>query len=332
MIPEAKKRGLGQYFTKERTWLKDNVRDFILNTGRIVAYDPFAGSGDLLSVLRELGFSITKGLDIDGDLGWDLNDSLEGIPNIENAIVVTNPPYLSNYSAKRRHLYDKVKKYFEATHYDDLYLIALHQMLRSQDYVVAIVPETFVNSPFPKERACSINVLEDNPFAETETPVCVVCFDGTSKSLYDVRVYKNNHFKYTLGELGDKRLIPNYDMNIRFNSTMGKIGLRAADTTDPNRRISFMGREELDYDIENIKVSSRMVTLIEADLPEDLLPVFIGTCNKILENYRADTDDLLLSPFKGNMKNGVRRRRLDFGTCRAIMEIALKETVKGKSI
>ena len=324
MIPEAKKRGLGQYFTKERTWLKGNVRDFILYSGRTVAYDPFAGTGDLLKVMSDLGFSTAIGLDIDEELGWELNDSLQEVPSIQDAIIVTNPPYLSNYSAKRRHIQDKVKKYFDGSNYDDLYLIALSRLIKSQDYVVAIVPETFINSPFPKERVCSINVLEENPFTETETPVCVVCFDGTPKSPYEVKVFKNDHFKSTLGDLEEKRLVPSYGARIRFNSPIGKIGLRAVDTTDPKRRISFMERDKLDYDLGSIKTSSRIITLVDADVPDELLPLFMETCNSILEKYRAETDDLMLSPFKGNMKNGVRRRRLDFETCRAIMEIAMK--------
>jgi RNase H-fold protein (predicted Holliday junction resolvase) len=34
---------------------------------------------------------------------------------------------------------------------------------------------------------------------------------------------------------------------------------------------------------------------------------------------------VLLSPFKGNKKNGERRRRLDYATARAILESACEE-------
>jgi len=40
----------------------------------------------------------------------------------------------------------------------------------------------------------------------------------------------------------------------------------------------------------------------------------------------------MLSPFKGNMKNGVRRRRLDFQTCRAIIERAYHTTVAKNNV
>jgi hypothetical protein len=323
MISESRKRGLGQYFTRERTWLKDNVREFILSSGCSIAYDPFAGSGDLLDAAEELGFTEGIAMDIDGELGWKSNDSLLEIPHIEDAIIITNPPYLSNYSARRRNILDRVEKYFGLTAYDDLYLLALTRMLQAQDYVVAIIPETFMNSPFPKDRLYSVNILEENPFRETETPVCVACFDGNPKSPQDVKVYKNGHFRTTLGELEEKRLKPGHDVKIRFNSLNGEIGLRAVDTTDPGRRIRFMRREELDYPLETIKPSSRIITTIEIDLEPGEIDEFIARCNRILEKFREDTDDILLSPFKGNMKNGVRRRRLDYETCRAIMESAL---------
>ncbi len=327
MNPDSKKRGLGQYFTKGSVWMKDNIRNFILESQCSVVYDPFAGSGDLLKAVQNLGYRNFRGMDIDESLGWEFNDSLSGIPTVQNAIIVTNPPYLSNYSAKRRHIYGRVKHYFEQTRFDDLYLLALSKMLEAQEYVVAIVPETFVNSPFPKERLYSINILEENPFTETESPVCVACFDGISKPPQNVKVYKNGHYSSTLGDLEAKRLHPSNEMRIRFNSTIGNIGLRAVDTTDPSRKIRFTKRDELDYDMSKIKASSRIITVIDAEIPDGILQPFIEACNQILEKYRKDTDDILLSPFKGNMKNGIRRRRLDYYTCRAIMEIAYKSIV-----
>ena len=46
-------------------------------------------------------------------------------------------------------------------------------------------------------------------------------------------------------------------------------------------------------------------------------------CNMILAEYRLDTSDINLSPFKGNAKDGTRRRRLDYKTARAIIEQAI---------
>ena len=273
-------------------------------------------------------------MDIDRDFGWNYNDSLINIPHVDNAIIITNPPYLSNYSAKRRKIHDNVQKYFDKTEYDDIYLLALEKMTKAQDYVVAIVPETFINSPFPKERVYSITIIEETLFEDTDTPISIVCFDGKRKSLYDIMVYKNGNFASSLGELEEKRLKPKNskprNSNIRFNVVGGNVGLRAVDTTNPKRKIEFMQKENLDYDLSGIKHSSRLITIIDVKLNGVNTNQFLTRCNNILNRYREETQDVLLSPFKGNMKNGVRRRRLDYETARAIMEMVLEgnETVK----
>ena len=96
-----KKRSLGQFFTKNDFWLKDHVLEFIKSTNANIAFDPFAGGGDLLNVAQKIGFKKIKGLDIDKNLNWEINDSLLNIPKIKNSVTITNPPYLTNYSAKK---------------------------------------------------------------------------------------------------------------------------------------------------------------------------------------------------------------------------------------
>src|SRR3990167_3945429 len=103
MNAQTKKRSLGQYFTKQNTWLRPQITQFIKSSGAKIAYDPFAGNGDLLGIAQS--FALKKCL--------------------------------------------------------------------TNDYGVVIIPETFINSSFPKNRLVSITILEDNPFDDTETPVCV---------------------------------------------------------------------------------------------------------------------------------------------------------------
>ena len=119
-----KKRSLGQYFTEDACWLLPQVIDFIRNSKCSVAYDPFAGSGCLFAPVTNAIPTIKKtiGLDIDPEQGWKVNDSLIKIPSEANAIIVTNPPYISSYSASRKRLGDGLKKYFDSTKYDDVYL------------------------------------------------------------------------------------------------------------------------------------------------------------------------------------------------------------------
>jgi hypothetical protein len=329
----SKKVSLGQFFTAKEIWLKPQVLDFIQNSGCTIAYDPFAGAGDLLSASIKIGFENTIGLDIDETLDWRINDSLLNIPSIENAIIITNPPYLSNYSASRKKIYSTVKKYFEITKYDDLYLLALDKMLEAQQYVVAIVPETFINSNYQqKNRLYSCTVLEENPFHDTDTPVCVLCFDGVVKGFDQIRIYKNGHFSCSLEELEQLRISPTNAIPIEFNKPDGWLALRAVDTTNPDDMIRFDYKSNFDYDWDNkIKVSSRLLTTISIDININERDKFIELCNKEIEILRKMSDDLILSPFKGNMKNGRRRRRLDYRTARALMEKAYRK-LKGEQI
>lgn len=329
MIHEQKKRSLGQFFTKNHFWLKEHIVDFIKSVNAQIAFDPFAGGGDLLNIAQEIWFKEIRGLDIDTKLPWKINDSLKSVPRIENSIIITNPPYLTNYSAKRKGIYENVAIYFERCSYDDLYQLAIEKCMEHNDYWVMIIPETFINSSFLKflqHRLVSITVIEDLMFNDTENPICVICFDKNKKRSDEIKIYKNDTYIKTLGEIEKMRKLPSKNINIKFNSLNGKVALRAIDTTNLAKPIKFMRPEEMDYDLSTIKISSRLITLIDLNIDDKLLDQFIDMSNKILFDFRLTTNDILLSPFKGNKKNGERRRRLDYMTARAIIEEAYEKT------
>jgi len=315
-----KKRSLGQFFTKNHFWLKKHILEFIKSTKRKIAFDPFSGGGDLLETAKDIGFKEIKGFDIDSTLNWEINDSLLFIPKINNSIIITNPPYLTNYSAKRKGIYSHVEKYFNNCNYDDIYQLALEKCFENNDFGVAIIPETFINYKFPKNRLVSITVIEDMMFNDTENPICVICFDNKNKTLDKVKLYKNDIYLGTLQEFENMRKIPQKNIPIKFNSLNGQIALRAVDTTKIGKPIQFLKPEDIDYDLSTIKVSSRLITLIEVNISQEKLNKIIDLSNQILNDFRKNTHDILLSPFKGNKKNGERRRRLDYQTARAILE------------
>ncbi len=327
-----KKTSLGQFFTKNHFWLKDHILEFIEKTDADIAFDPFAGGGDLLKVAKKIGFSKTLGFDIDRALGWKVNDGLKKINKIEKSIIITNPPYLTNYSAKRKKIYKRVSQYFEACGYDDIYQLAIEKCMENNDYGLMIIPETFINSSFPKNRLESVTIIEDSMFNDTENPICVICFDKRFKCYNEIKVYKNENYVGTLGELEKMRKIPRKSVNIKFNSLGGQIALRAVDTTRAEKPIKFMKPEEIDYDLSTIKVSSRLITLIKMSIEEKMLNQIIEYSNSILSEFRKETSDILLSPFKGNKKNGERRRRLDYQTARAILEEAYEKIYPSPSL
>ncbi|MEA1986021.1 MAG: hypothetical protein U9N76_00855 [Candidatus Marinimicrobia bacterium] len=317
-----KKRSLGQYFTTKHFWLKEHILEFIKYSNKKIAFDPFAGGGDLLNIAKKIGFKETKGFDIDDSLGWEINDSLLNIPKIDDSIIITNPPYLSNYSAKRKGIYSTVEKYFNNCNYDNIYQLALEKCLENNDFGIAIIPETFINSKFPKNRLVSITIIEDMMFDDTENPICVICFDNKNKNLKNIKLYKNDEFLGHLENFERMRKKPKKNIPIKFNSTNGQIALRAVDTTNIKKPIQFLQPNNIDYDLSTIKISSRLITLIELNIQKNQINQVIDTSNKILETFRINTHDILLSPFKGNKKNGERRRRLDYKTARAILEEA----------
>ena len=101
-----KKRSLGQFFTRNDFWLKNHILEFIKSSEAKIAFDPFAGGGDLLNIAKKIGFKKIKGFDVDKSMNWEHNDSLLSIPKINKSITITNPPYLTNYSAKRKRIYE----------------------------------------------------------------------------------------------------------------------------------------------------------------------------------------------------------------------------------
>lgn len=325
---ENKKVALGQFFTKHTSWAKPQIVSFIqslINEGFETIVDPFAGGGDLLNfaVKNLKNIKEVKGYDIDESLEWEINDSLCNIPVHENAIILTNPPYLASYSAKRKGMsvYSKVEKYFLNNSFEDLYQVALNEMLEKYGYVVAIIPETFINSSFPKDRLKMVTILESEPFEDTECPVCVACFVKEKTKPEEVLFYKNNTYSCSYEHLLNVKKTPSGKVEMKFNSPIGKIALKAVDNTKNGDVIKFMPIENLEYDVNKIKVSSRLITVIEVPGVKDNVE-FSKTCNEILEKYRKDTFDILLSPFKGNRNDGIRRRRLDYKTARAIIEEA----------
>lgn len=320
---KLKKQKLGQFFTCGNSWLQPQVLDFIKASSRSIAFDPFAGRGDMLLLMHSLGFK-TYGLDIDNSLNFPQNDSLKSIPNIADSIIITNPPYIAKQSARRKGF--NLDNYFKNSIYDDIYLIALHQCLCANNFVVAIVPESFINSNFAyKSRLYSISILEQNPFMDTENPVCVVCFDSIKKNYSDIKVYKNDIFIGDLATLLNARLEPKNNIKIIFNDKNGWLALRAVDSSNDIDFIGFDYKENIQYDWSKIKISSRHITLINIEINEKLKQKFILKANEILNKIRIDSNDILLTPFKGNTKLGTRRRRLDYKLARAILEKAYFE-------
>jgi hypothetical protein len=133
------------------------------------------------------------------------------------------------------------------------------------------------------------------------------------------KIYKNEEFifdKDTLEEIL-KDFNTDIDLEITFNDPHGNLGLRAVDGINPDDRIRFCKPSELDYDLKEIKESSRAITVLSVPfiVDERMLQIL----NWQIESYRASVRDLMLAPFKNNNKIGDRRRRLDYALARKLI-------------
>ena len=107
------------------------------------------------------------------------------------------------------------------------------------------------------------------------------------------------------------------------NVQNGKLALRAVDLTTNDKKIKFYEKDKLNYDLSKVGNSSRLITIIDLDCSDLDIKELVKECNRLLEDYRNKTKDVTLSPFKGNTKDGKRRRRLDYKTARCIIEMAI---------
>ena len=310
-----KKINLGQFFTKQPFWKKRQVLYFINKYKFNFVLDPFAGNGDLLFQFNRR--NVKKiGLDIDRNLErkWEFNDSLKKIPFYKNTFVLTNPPYLSKSSSKRKKINHKA---FNHSSRNDLYKIALDKLLESKMPGIAIIPESFINSTYSKKNIYSITILIPNPFQDTETPVCIICYDP-NKEFKKTRIYRNGKFIASMNQIKEKEtriLKKNNQIKVKFNSNKGKLSLIAYDSK-LGKKISFMKSKELKYKRPQ-KESSRMISKI--DVNKYVSKEFVQDLNERLKKYRDETKDVFLTPFKGNDNLDKRRRRLDYKTARRII-------------
>lgn len=325
-------------------WLQPHIVEHLrsLQARYSTCLDPFAGNGHLLQTAKRMGFNIA-GRDVDEAIcianGWGApNDSILNVPQHDGTFVLTNPPYLAKNSAKRMNA--PAAAYFlpgaviSATYkhtnvLDDLFKLAIEQTLAHYEDSIWIVPESVMQDleHLPHWRAClhSVTVLENNPFTDTEHPVCVLIFSSAQPK---GELWKNDIRLGTYDEIwklhNDILMLPRSLTPMKFNASNGMLGYRAVDGTkeDNSMRIRFCNGDDLGYDRQRIKVSSRHMTYIDVALQQDALEAVIDEANRRIETYRAATHDVFLTAFMGNTKAGVRRRRMDYHLARRLFNAA----------
>ena len=323
---------LGQFFTQKNIFSLGGFQAWwkiVPDEKKQCVLEPFAGANNIIKSLQEIGL-------IKEYMSYDIEPQSETVKKqntLQNfpkgfGCVVTNPPYLSKNSASKKQFKINFPKGFY-----DLYEIALQKCLENVDYVAAIIPESFITSPRLKERLYSVISLTYNDmFFDTEHPVCLAMFVPNITNNFDI--YQNEKFIGTFNELRKKRdaLLNenNDDYKIQFNVPNGKIHLVAVDNNKNETGIFFS--DEHIVASEEIKVSSRARTRIQIWQNEQLvydhkkIKDIVKQANKILQNYRKETNDVFMTSFKGMRSDGKYRRRLDFTTAKEILLMAIKNS------
>ncbi|MBF2735769.1 MAG: hypothetical protein ISN26_06840 [Betaproteobacteria bacterium AqS2] len=267
--------------------------------------EPFAGSNSLIKMLAEMGLCRHfKSFDVaPADSAVRRRDTLARFPKGFD-VCVTNPPWLAKNSATGRGLP------FPACRYDDLYKYALEKCLANCTYVAALVPESFITSGVFLERLDSFVSITAEIFGDTRQPVGLALFGPDETD--DTEIWSGKKRVGLLSNLQAQRPQPQRGaVSVRFNDPDGNVGLFALDNTiEPS--IRFCNVKELaDYDI---RPSCRSITKIMVDGK-----VKIAAWNKLLNEFRQSTHDVLMTSFKGIRKDGKYRRRCDWALARGII-------------
>lgn len=300
------KRSRGQYFTIGNPFGLEPFERWAREAGLpgVKLLEPFAGANHITNTLRDMGWCDEfVSYDIAPANKWVRKlDTLKNFPN-SYSVCVTNPPWLARNSATRRGLP------FPETPYDDLYKHCLYLCLENCEYVGAIIPASYLQTGLFQERLTSYVLLHKYLFADTENPVCLALFSG--KKSQHVDLYNDGDYIGNIVELRNKLPVTRQDREVRFNDPNGRLGFISFDSTE-KPTIKFCEAEEVsDYEI---KVSSRFITRISGKF--DNLPKMIRKLNTDIANFRENTKDVFLTPFKGIRKDGYYRRRMDFALAR----------------
>lgn len=330
------KKENGQFFTIYNPFFVSPFYEWfesIPESKREVILEPFAGSNNIVKLINELSVGgekekLFKSFDI--DLSYEnkypscpieYRDTIKEYPK-GFFVAITNPPYLAKNSATRSGIA------FPETKYDDLYKICLEKMLLNNEYVGAIIPESFITSGLFLNRLYYAISLTCKMFDDTECPVCLALFvpeNEKEKKMKkdDFIVYRMNKKIGSFIEIkkASERVLKCEKRNDWiFNCKNGEIGIKCVDGTK-KPTIEFIQGNEIEPN--KIKVSSRSLTRVKG-LPENVNKgKFIKKCNEVLEEYRKVTNDICLTSFKGLRDDNEYRRRLDFKTAKEVMDAAL---------
>ena len=281
------KKSLGKFYTTRNPFVGEAWDIFVslINTEATIL-EPFAGANYIPGFFP--------------DMKWDSYDILpesEGIVQRDTLkdfpkgyqSCITNPPYLDRQYAKKHDIpYN--------SEYNDLYLESIDRILENCEYGALIVPATFFGKKKLHKRLWMWDKIDAYLFDDTAKPVGVAYFGPHEKK--DVLYFSNG-----------KRVKISEDYRGRYTTYNKRDGNLAASLIDTKvRNIKVMTTEGFNYEKHCHKGARHKVLLRDERITE----ADIDGINELIEEYRDQTKDFYLSPFKNLMTCGVYRKRMKF--------------------
>ena len=276
--------------------------------------EPFAGLNNLITMLRDIGYcNKSKSFDITPNDTVQYNDSISNFPRGFNT-VITNPPWLYKSSATLRGLsYNKMK-------YDNVYLHCIDLIINNSKQSCVIVPASFISTRLFLDKISDIILIHDKIFTDTSMPVCMVLFENNPTRK---RFYHDNTYIDDINNIHKRHLQycnKSYN-NIQFNVPDGELGLVTTDST--TTKMYFYHNKEK---IKLSKGGGRYYTAIKTDFT--INDNIITKLNNTLNQYRKDTHDYYLTPFRGLRKDKKYRRRISYIITRKLIYHILSNNSK----
>lgn len=303
----ATKRLLGQFYTTTDPF---STSDAFAIWHQLIPKDttilePFAGAGHLFSYIA----ANWDGFDLEPNHpDVSQRDTIANFP-IGYKVCITNPPYLAKTVISR-------KKLPVVLNHEDLYLDALQKCLDHCDYIAAIVPSTFWNQNLFKDRLYAWDKFDMELFSDTDNPAGVAYFvpnkvNKTRTFINGKEVHLNaNNTPITINfpVIFNPQDLSPYLVNGIDTIEKNNIHVRKIDGFDVSKLLDNNGK---------CKTTNRnMFPIICENLRDEDLPQI----NKMIGDWREETQDFFLTSFKSCKKDGKYRKRISFKEVRWLLQ------------
>lgn len=329
------KKQLGQFFTTNYKYILQSFQ-IPNNVSRVV--EPFAGNKDLIKFLDE-SYSerpfVVECFDIDPKSD-DITkqDTLNNPPDLTDAFVLTNPPYLARNKSKDKDVYEKYKT-------NDLYKCFIEILIQSKCIGgILIIPLNFISSIrksdielrrrfITKYHISHVNIFEEQVFDDTSYTVCSLQFERkimeshTNCTIYpsktQIQFTLNTENNYTIGgNIYNLYVSGTIDVDratrLTNNDNITNILLKCLDDNSQNMirlmMVDDATRDKYIDNTENLTARSYATLIIKPSISKEEQESLVFKFNEYLKNERESFHSLFLSNYRES--KGIARKRISF--------------------